>query len=197
MLLVFQQIDEGMEAAPGVIEDTVEDHAHPSSMDGLDQRIEIGLRPEARIDPVVVDRVVAVVGAGVEDRVEVKRGRPQILQIVKPLEDPPQVAALKAPQSWWSAPRIHIGRIVRRVAVGESIGEDLIEDGVLHPFGYGHASPSAELRPGSVPCREAISRQLSAISHQLSAVSPSAIPPQDAPYGVRSATKREARLPGD
>ena len=55
-----------------VIEDAVQDDAMPAVRGVLDQVLPILLRAEVGIDLVVVLGVVAVVGAGVEDRVEVE-----------------------------------------------------------------------------------------------------------------------------
>ena len=47
-----------------VVQDDVDEHAQPERVCLLDERVEVGERPELRVDVGVVRDVVAVVGAG-------------------------------------------------------------------------------------------------------------------------------------
>jgi hypothetical protein len=59
-----------------VVEDAVEDDVHPERVRLLDDELELLLVAEVRVDLQVVRRVVAVVRAGPEDRVQVDRVEP-------------------------------------------------------------------------------------------------------------------------
>ncbi len=88
---------------------------------------------EQRIDRQVVVGVVAVVGGRGEDRGEVQRGDPEVLEIVEPLDDPAQVATLEAVHRRWSVPRLERAGLVDALAGREPVGEDLVEDRVADP----------------------------------------------------------------
>ncbi len=89
---------------------------------------------EVRIDPRVVEGVVLVVRGRLEDRVQVERSDAQAGQVVEAIDDALQVAAHEVVKVRGCAPGLHILRVVRRVAVGEAIRKNLIEDGVPNPL---------------------------------------------------------------
>ncbi len=78
--------------AAQVVEDAVDDDPDPARGRVLDEIVPVLLRPEGRIDLRVVLRVVAVVAAGVEDRVEVDGGDAQADQRIQLLVDALEVA---------------------------------------------------------------------------------------------------------
>jgi len=115
---------------------------------------------QQRVDGLEVGGIVAVVGARLEDRVEVDGGHAQVFEIVQLLDDPGQVAAeevavivarparrlghaaidrrlvprLVEEQRQVAVEHIRAVRwIVGRVAVAEAIGENLVDHGVAHP----------------------------------------------------------------
>ncbi len=102
-------------------------------MTGRQQLLESLVAAQQRIHLVVVVRVVAVVGGGLEDGVEVDRGDPQVAQPVELLDHPHQVTALVAVPGGRSVPLLQIGGLVNPARSREAIGKDLIEDGVGNP----------------------------------------------------------------
>ena len=175
-----------------MIEDAVEDDAHPGRMRPVDQREGqlVRLRPdpgrrikrilagrqcavadrvgtEVRIDVVKTRAVVFVRGRRGEDRVQVKCVNPEILEVGQLVDDPLQVAAVAAALEMFpellfavlsfvrlqlvpvAAPRMNLpslrginrvgpkqildARIVGRITVAETLGEDLVPDHRLRP----------------------------------------------------------------
>ncbi len=121
------------EAATGVVEDAIEHDAHPASVCRVEQLAQRVIATEQRIDLEVVVRVVAVVRAGAEDRGQVDRGDPEILEVPEVLGDPAQVAALEPVDGRWRIPRLQGARLVDPLAAGEPVREDLVEDRVADP----------------------------------------------------------------
>ena len=122
-----------------VVEDTVQNDAHSALPGVLDQIVPVFLGPEVRVNLVVVLGIVAVVGRGIEDRVEVNRRDAERLQVIQILVDPLQVAAHVVSTSrrlsrraggswrWIEAPRA-CGRrvgVVAAVALGFGIPGEL------------------------------------------------------------------------
>ena len=68
---VFENIDKGKKTAPNVVEDAVQHDAHAELVGMLHQVLPVFLRAEVGIDLEIVLRIVAMVGSGVEDGVEV------------------------------------------------------------------------------------------------------------------------------
>ena len=83
------------EPTPAVIEDAVEDHAHPSAVSGVEELAQRGIATEQRVDRQVVVGVIPMVGGGLEDRCEVERGDAEVLEVAQVLSDPEQVTALE------------------------------------------------------------------------------------------------------
>ena len=102
----------------GVIGDDVHEHPQAEHVGVCEERVEVGERPEARVDVRVVGDVVAVVGTrrGVERR-QPDRVDAEIPQIAEPRTDSGEVAEAVA------------------VGVGEAADVDLVEDGVAPPHG--------------------------------------------------------------
>ena len=78
----------------GVVERQVADQPDPAGLGGARERRERLVAPEQRIDAVEARRVVAVGGAGREDRCQVDDVRAERLDVVEVLLDPCQVAAV-------------------------------------------------------------------------------------------------------
>ena len=129
----LHHVVEREEAAAGVVEDPVEHDAHPAAVRRLEQLAQGVVTAEQRVDLEVVVRVIAVVRGGTEDRCQVDRGDPEVLEVVEALGDPAQVAALEAVVGRRRVPRLEDTRLVDPVAAGEPVREDLIEDRVADP----------------------------------------------------------------
>ena len=116
----------------------------PRSVRGLDQPAQRLVAAEQRVDAVERAGVVAVVGAGLEDRGEVEQGHPQLLEVVEVLDDTVQRAAVQLERH--VGPAVHdgvvpVGRLrpARQWRAGrgacEPVGEDLVAHLVRHPVG--------------------------------------------------------------
>ncbi len=117
-LALLAQVVEREKVAPGVVEDAVDDDAHPARVRLLDEReeqavrrrhvprrrvarlqfhqrkIALGVGPEVRVDVVEGVAVVLVHRPGVEDGVEIQRVDTQILEVVELVNDALEVAAV-------------------------------------------------------------------------------------------------------
>ena len=139
---VLEDVVEGEEAPPDVVEDAVEDHAHPAGVGRVEELAEGGVAAEERVDPVVVPGVVAVVRGGGEDRVEVEGVHAEVLQVVELLGDAEEVAPLEAVGGRRGVPGLEVRGPGEALAPREAVGEDLVEDGVADPGGCLGAHPS-------------------------------------------------------
>ena len=85
--------------------------------------------------PVIVG-VISVVRSGSEDRIEIQRRDPEVLQVVQPFQNPQQVATLIPVLVWrcppWLEPQA--GRMCESRAPGKPVRKDLIEHSILNPF---------------------------------------------------------------
>src|SRR5690554_5565763 len=134
-------VREGSEAQSAVVEDPVEDYADTETVCSRDQLIEDGFVTQRRVYLEVVVRVVAVVGARREDRVQVDRVAPEVLDVRKAFDNAGKVPAEEVLSGRRGAPRFDTRRIVRGVTVAEPVGEDLVEDRVVYPVGDRHGHP--------------------------------------------------------
>ena len=134
-----------------VVEHAVQHHAHAARRGLAAQLTEILLAAEQRVDALVIARVVAVVGIGLKDRVEVDRGHAQALQIVELLDHAAQRAPEKVVVQDLAVLVRTIGRDIVPVfmqhargdalALGlhgkpvpaEAVGEDIIGDALAEP----------------------------------------------------------------
>jgi hypothetical protein len=137
---VFEHVVEGPEAAARVVEDAVENNADVAGVGGVEELAQGVVAAEQGIDLVVVVRVVAVVGRGGKDGVQVEGRDAQVVQIVEIVDDAVEVAALKSLFLGGSAPWLEINLLLVRdlPAPGKAVGKDLVEDGVLCPVGGIH-----------------------------------------------------------
>ena len=129
-------------AVAAMVENPVEDDPHPSAVAGIQQLPERREIAEPVVDPEVVDRVIAMVGAGLEDRREVQRVDPEALDVVEVVDDSLQVAAEEVVACRRGVPGFGIRWRERRVAAREPLRKDLVEDGVFQPFGCSHRGQS-------------------------------------------------------
>ena len=135
----------------GMVGHDVQQVAHAARVQSLAQRNQRLVAAKMRVDVLVVGHVVLVVRLGGEDRVEIQRGDAQLLDIIQLLRNALQVAAVEDQREGGVVRRqrapgeglralaavfVLVGlRIVRRIAVGETVGEDLVEDGFVQPAG--------------------------------------------------------------
>ena len=121
------------EPAAGVVEHAIEDDPHPAVVGRVEQLAQRVVAAEQRIDREVVVGVVAVVRGRLEDRGQVERVDPEVLEVVEVLDDAEQVAALEAVVGRRRVPRLERTRLVDALARREPVGEDLVEDRVADP----------------------------------------------------------------
>ena len=79
--------------APGVGEDAVKDQLHPPGVDGVAEGAEVVVGSQHRVEALIVGGVVAVVGEGHADGVEIDHPHAQVPQLVQPGGDAPEIAA--------------------------------------------------------------------------------------------------------
>ncbi len=143
----------------GVVRRDVEHEADVARRRGTSQRRKPGITAEMRGDPVVVDRVVAVIGPRFEDRIEVDGVHAEVGQVVELSFDARKVAAEELDHGRCTrarrlVPGAPAGRVaavgpgavldvVRWVAIREAVGEDLVEDAV--------GQPRRRVEPGNEP----------------------------------------------
>jgi len=80
-----------------------------------------------------------MVAGGGKDRVQVDGRDAEVAQVIQFLGHAVQVAAFETVDGGRRIPAFkrQVGRWIA-LALGETVGEDLVEDGVLYPVGGGH-----------------------------------------------------------
>jgi hypothetical protein len=126
---------ERQEAAAGVVEHAIEDHAHAAGVGRVEQRPQGRVAAQHGIDGGVVVRVVAVVAGRREDRVQVDRRDPQVGQVVEAIDEPQEVAPLVAVDGRRRRPRLEPTRLRHTPTAGEAVREHLVEHGMPNPIG--------------------------------------------------------------
>ena len=126
-LAVLENVLEREPSVAGVVEDAVEKHANVPAMRVADQRREIIVGAEARVDALVVGRVVLVVRRRREHRREVQAADAEIGEPAEVLADARKVAAEERLHRRRLAPRSLPGRVVHLVAIRETVREHEIE----------------------------------------------------------------------
>ena len=140
-----------------VVVDTVHDQVHAALLHLRRELLEILEVAEERVNCAVVDGIVAVIRAGIVDRVDVDGRHAEALEVVELLRDAGDIAAEEvvalplvavgsrrlAVVSRQVAPfavlhrleaaRIRTRVVVALVAVEEAVREDLVADGILRP----------------------------------------------------------------
>src|SRR5215203_498958 len=111
--------------------------------------------------------VIAVIAGGLENGIEVECGDAEVSEVVEVFDDSEEVAALVAVGGGIAVPSLQPAGFREAVALGEAVGEDLIEDCVPHPFrrvdvagldakdrSFGHACSSIKwvMSRRSLPC---------------------------------------------
>ncbi len=82
---------------------------------------------------VVIKGMIAVIGGGHEDWVEVDGGDAQVLQVVELFDHTLQVTALEAEAGGGRFPWLNVGGLFNRLRFGKAVGKDLVKNGVLDP----------------------------------------------------------------
>src|SRR5688500_6127213 len=78
--------------------------------------------------------MVTVLCSRGEDRIEIQRCDPYILQVIEVFPHAPQVAAFEAKCGWWAIPRLQVGNCERSLALGEAVRKNLVENCVSNPI---------------------------------------------------------------
>ena len=129
-----------------MIEDAVQNDTHPQLLCIGDQRIQIFLCPQIGIDRKVIARVVAMIGKGLKDGIEIDDGYTKRFEISELFADPFQVSAEKViVQDFPLSVRTKIGLLSpiphdtmldRLIPVTvKPIRKDLVHDPALEPIG--------------------------------------------------------------
>ena len=132
-LAFLEDVLEREPAVTRVVEDTIEKHADVAAVSVADERGELVVRAQSRVDVLVVGRVVLVVGGRREDRSQVQAGDSQIGEPVEVLTDSRQVPAEEGLHRRRFAPWTLPCRIVHLIAVREAIGENEVEGPSSNP----------------------------------------------------------------
>ncbi len=98
-LPVFQKVLEGEKPPSRVVEDPVQDDPYPVGVGHLQEVAKRGVPPQEGIYLEVVHGVVAVVGRGGEDGVEVDGLHPEVQEVGELLRHPPKRPPLEAPEA--------------------------------------------------------------------------------------------------
>ena len=142
-----------VEEVAGVVDDDVLHQVHAAPVQRVGQAPVVLQRAQVRVDAGEVGGPVAVITAvatrGVEPLVEHRRRDPQrrraqALDVVEPVDQALQVAAAEAV----AAPRVVLAGalvVVARVAVGEAVGHDEVDD-LVAPVGAGDVQLQAARR---------------------------------------------------
>lgn len=135
VLLVLENVLEFIELGCGVIENAIEDDFDVVGLEGFDEGFEFLVGSERGVDCVVVYRFVSVIGFAFENRVKVDGGDAEFLEVGDVLLDSGGVATHEVLVGGGFVPRRYVLGVVGFVSVGESIGEDLVENGLFWPRG--------------------------------------------------------------
>lgn len=131
----LQDVVELEEAAAGMVEHTIEHDVYAAAVGFIEQETKCPAAAQERVDAKIIVRVVAVVGSGLEDGVEIDGVDPQVLQIVQALQHAQQVAPFEAVHRRFGVPGLQITRFGERRAERKAVGKDLVKDGVFYPVG--------------------------------------------------------------
>ena len=193
---VPHHVGEGEEARMDVVDRDVQHHPHARLMRRVDQRAQRVVAAEQRVDGQVVDRVVAVVGGRGEDRREIERLDAQPRQIVQASGDAGQVAAPEAARLRRRSPRPHVRRIDRPIAVGETVGKDLVDHRAARPGGHRERRQLLR-RIREPPAVEPLDGDGDARRRQIDSLSSSTLPSSAAGAKREGVLGAGAERPGD
>jgi len=146
-----------------MVEHSIQDDLHSTGLSGLDQGLESHLSPQILIYPGEIGGVIAMVGGGAKDGVEVEDVDPQRVKVARLqlLADPFQIASIEIVASAMFAGVFLVGvtdgsvpgcssraqdaapaivraarrAVVFRISITEAIREDLVDDASLKPSG--------------------------------------------------------------
>ena len=162
-LRVLPRRDEPLVRVAGVVGGEVAEHAQPALVAGVDQPRERLVAAEHRVHLVEARGVIAVVGAGREERRQVDNADPEPLEVVEVLDDAVEVTAVELLgddvllEAHRLVPR-HRHSPLGDVALvlgdraGEAVGEDLVDHGARRPGRRRPVGGDAEVRGvGHVP----------------------------------------------
>src|SRR4029077_5445104 len=110
-----------------VVEDTIEKDADVAAVRVADERRQLVVRAQSRVDVLVIGRVVLVVRRRREDRGQIQAGDAEIGEPVEVLTDSRQVPAAEGLHRRPPAPRPLPRWIVHLIAVREAVRENEVE----------------------------------------------------------------------
>ena len=122
------------EAAAGMIENTIRTMrisrwwAALSSLKKLHST-------QQRVDQVVVVGVVAVIGSGLENGIEVNGSYAEVSEIIEFFQNAHQVAAFKAVNGGKTVPAFKLAWFGDLAAPGKAVRENLIKNRIFNPIG--------------------------------------------------------------
>ncbi|MNJ59863.1 hypothetical protein D3C77_555660 [compost metagenome] len=123
------------EAFAAMIEHGIEHDPDSLGMTSFHEPLQQGVIAKMRINLLIIDRIVLMVGRGSEKRCEIYRINAKIGQIVKMVEHALKIPAEIVVDFRSSAPRLGRLRVVGRIAIGEAFRHNLIKYSLLGPFG--------------------------------------------------------------
>ena len=131
---LFQQVVELKEAPAAVVEHAVQHHPDAPAVGLVDQVAQGLVAAQHGVDLVVVVRVVTVVTGGLKHRAEVNGVHAQALKVIEFIGHAPQVTAHVLVEGGGIAPLLQT-EAGDAATAGETIRENLVEDGIPHPLG--------------------------------------------------------------
>ena len=118
-----------------MIEDGIQHDFHAALVAFFHEFFESFSIAESRVDLQVIDRIVLMVGRSFKNRAEIDAVDTQVLQIIKVIDDPLQVAAEEVLAAWiCRTPSQRAFRIVARIPIGKTFRKNLIPNRFFDPF---------------------------------------------------------------
>jgi len=119
----------------GVVEHPVDDDADVARVSGVEHLVKSRVAAEDWVYAIVVVRVVAMIGGGLENRREVDSRDAKFLQVIQVLHDAQQVAPLEPINRWPRVPCFEVVWFCNTCGAGKAIREYLVENCVFDPIG--------------------------------------------------------------
>src|SRR5688572_8756353 len=135
------------EAPAGMIKNPIQNHMHVPGMGFIQQLPERHIASQQRVYLKIIIGVVAVIGGGGKDGVEIEGVDAQLLEIIQLIHDPVEVSPLKPLLLRWAAPgfKLKSSRMPSPGAPGKTVRKNLIKDGIFCPGRgiYSHQAKSS------------------------------------------------------
>jgi hypothetical protein len=123
------------EASAGMIKDTIQNHMHIPGMGLIQQLPERHIAAQQRVHLKIIKGVVAVIGGGGKNGIEIEGIDAQFLEIIQLIHDSMEVSPLKPLFLGRAAPRLKLkpSRVPGPGTPGETVRKNLIKDSILCP----------------------------------------------------------------